>query len=246
MLACFAAEIISSSVASSFPNKILIVEDEKNLARFVELELKHEGYETEVHYNGRTGLEAALSGEWDAILLDLMLPELNGLEVCRRIRQTKNTPIIMMTARDSVIDRVSGLDHGADDYIVKPFAIEELLARLRALLRRIDIEGDKNITKQTTINYRDLTIEKENRIVRRGEEIIELTKREYELLLILMENINVVLSRDVLLNKVWGYEIEVETNVVDVYIRYLRNKIDVSGDDSYIQTVRGTGYVMRS
>ena len=227
-------------------NKILIVEDEKNLARFVELELKHEGYETEVHYNGRTGLEAALSGDWDAILLDLMLPELNGLEVCRRIRQTKNTPIIMMTARDSVIDRVSGLDHGADDYIVKPFAIEELLARLRALLRRIDIEGDKNITKQTTINYRDLIIEKENRVVRRGEEIIELTKREYELLLILMENINVVLSRDVLLNKVWGYEIEVETNVVDVYIRYLRNKIDVPGEDSYIQTVRGTGYVMRS
>jgi DNA-binding response OmpR family regulator len=191
-------------------------------------------------------IEAALSGDWDAILLDLMLPELNGLEVCRRIRQSKNTPIIMMTARDSVIDRVSGLDHGADDYIVKPFAIEELLARLRALLRRIDIEGDKNITKQTTINYRDLTIEKENRVVRRGEEIIELTKREYELLLILMENINVVLSRDVLLNKVWGYEIEVETNVVDVYIRYLRNKIDVSGEDSYIQTVRGTGYVMRS
>ncbi|MGO3732977.1 MAG: response regulator transcription factor [Vagococcus sp.] len=227
-------------------NNILIIEDEKNLARFVELELKHEGYDTQVHYNGRTGLEAALSEEWDAILLDLMLPELNGLEVCRRIRQVTNTPIIMMTARDSVIDRVSGLDHGADDYIVKPFAIEELLARLRALLRRIDIEGDKNITKQTTITYRDLTIEKENRVVRRGDEIIELTKREYELLLILMENINVVLSRDVLLNKVWGYEIEVETNVVDVYIRYLRNKIDVPGEDSYIQTVRGTGYVMRS
>ncbi|SLM86743.1 DNA-binding heavy metal response regulator [Vagococcus fluvialis bH819] len=216
------------------------------MARFVELELKHEGYETEVHYNGRNGLEAALSEDWDAILLDLMLPELNGLEVCRRIRQAKNTPIIMMTARDSVIDRVSGLDHGADDYIIKPFAIEELLARLRALLRRIDIEGDKNITKQTTITYRDLTIEKENRVVRRNSEIIELTKREYELLLILMENVNVVLSRDVLLNKVWGYEIEVETNVVDVYIRYLRNKIDVPGDDSYIQTVRGTGYVMRS
>ncbi|AQP53027.1 DNA-binding response regulator [Vagococcus penaei] len=227
-------------------NKILIIEDEKNLARFVELELKHEGYETEVHYNGRTGLEAAVEGDWEAILLDLMLPELNGLEVCRRIRQVKNTPIIMMTARDSVIDRVSGLDHGADDYIVKPFAIEELLARLRALLRRIDIEGDKNVTKQTTLTYRDLTIEKENRVVRRGDEIIELTKREYELLLILMENINVVLSRDVLLNKVWGYEIEVETNVVDVYIRYLRNKIDVAGEDSYIQTVRGTGYVMRS
>ena len=225
---------------------ILIIEDEKNLARFVELELKHEGYFTEVHYNGRTGLDAALSKEWDAILLDLMLPELNGLEVCRRVRQTKNTPIIMMTARDSVIDRVSGLDHGADDYIVKPFAIEELLARLRALLRRIDIEGDKNVVKQTTLTYRDLTIEKENRVVRRGSEMIELTKREYELLLTLMENINVVLASDVLLNKVWGYETEVETNVVDVYIRFLRNKIDVAGEESYIQTVRGTGYVMRS
>lgn len=227
-------------------NNILIIEDEKNLARFVELELKHEGYNTEVHANGRTGLEAALEKEWDAILLDLMLPELNGLEVARRVRATKNTPIIMMTARDSVIDRVSGLDHGADDYIVKPFAIEELLARLRALLRRIDIESDKNISKQTTVTYRDLVIEKENRVVRRNTEIIELTKREYELLLALMENVNVVLARDVLLNKVWGYETQVETNVVDVYIRYLRNKIDRPGDESYIQTVRGTGYVMRS
>lgn len=225
---------------------ILIIEDEKNLARFVELELKHEGYDTEVHYNGRTGLDAALNNDWDAILLDLMLPELNGLEICRRVRQIKNTPIIMMTARDSVIDRVSGLDHGADDYIVKPFAIEELLARLRALLRRIDIEGDKNSGKQTTLNYRDLVIEKENRVVRRGAEVIELTKREYELLLTLMENVNVVLSREVLLKKVWGYQTEIETNVVDVYIRYLRNKIDLPDEESYIQTVRGTGYVMRS
>ncbi|MFD1317869.1 response regulator transcription factor [Loigolactobacillus zhaoyuanensis] len=227
-------------------SKVLIIEDEKNLARFVELELKHEGYETTVHYNGRTGLDAALSSDWDAILLDLMLPELNGLEVCRRVRQVKNTPIIMMTARDSVIDRVSGLDHGADDYIVKPFAIEELLARLRALLRRIDIEGEQNNAKQTTVSYRDLTVEKENRVVKRGNETIDLTKREYELLLTLMENVNVVLGRDVLLNKVWGYESEVETNVVDVYIRYLRNKIDRKGEESYIQTVRGTGYVMRS
>ena len=224
-------------------SKILIIEDEKNLARFVELELKHEGYETEVHFNGRTGLEAALAEDWDAILLDLMLPELNGLEVCRRVRQVKNTPIIMMTARDSVIDRVSGLDHGADDYIVKPFAIEELLARLRALLRRISIEGENNTAKQTTIN---LVIEKENRVVRRGDDIIELTKREYELLLTLMENVNVVLARDVLLSKVWGYNSDVETNVVDVYVRYIRNKIDRPGEPSYIQTVRGTGYVMRS
>lgn len=227
-------------------SKILIIEDEKNLARFVELELKHEGYETEVHFNGRTGLEAALAEDWDAILLDLMLPELNGLEVCRRVRQVKNTPIIMMTARDSVIDRVSGLDHGADDYIVKPFAIEELLAHLRALLRRISIEGENNTAKQTTIKYRDLVIEKENRVVRRGDDIIELTKREYELLLTLMENVNVVLARDVLLSKVWGYNSDVETNVVDVYVRYIRNKIDRPGEPSYIQTVRGTGYVMRS
>ena len=227
-------------------SKILIIENEKNLARFVELELKHEGYETEVHFNGRTGLEAALAEDWDAILLDLMLPELNGLEVCRRVRQVKNTPIIMMTARDSVIDRVSGLDHGADDYIVKPFAIEELLARLRALLRRISIEGENNTAKQTTIKYRDLVIEKENRVVRRGDDIIELTKREYELLLTLMEYVNVVLARDVLLSKVWGYNFDVETNVVDVYVRYIRNKIDRPGEPSYIQTVRGTGYVMRS
>ncbi|WP_404388779.1 response regulator transcription factor [Ligilactobacillus animalis] len=227
-------------------SKILIIEDEENLAHFVELELKHEGYETYACESGRTGLEVALSEEWDAILLDLMLPDLNGLEVCRRVRQVKNTPIIMMTARDSVIDRVSGLDHGADDYMIKPFAIEELLARLRAVLRRVDLESEYNSSKQTTVSYRDLVIEKENRVVRRGDEIIELTKREYELLLTLMENVNVVLARDVLLKEVWGYESQIETNVVDVYIRYLRNKIDRPGEDSYIQTVRGTGYVMRS
>lgn len=227
-------------------SKILIIEDEENLAHFVELELKHEGYETYACESGRTGLEVALSEEWDAILLDLMLPDLNGLEVCRRVRQVKNTPIIMMTARDSVIDRVSGLDHGADDYVIKPFAIEELLARLRAVLRRVDLESEYNSSKQTTVSYRDLVIEKENRVVRRGDEIIELTKREYELLLTLMESVNVVLARDVLLKEVWGYESQIETNVVDVYIRYLRNKIDRPGEDSYIQTVRGTGYVMRS
>ena len=163
-------------------SRILIIEDEKNLARFVELELKHEGYDIQVEYNGRKGLDAALAEDFDAILLDLMLPELNGLEVCRRVREVKNTPIIMMTARDSVIDRVSGLDHGADDYIVKPFAIEELLARLRALLRRIDLESEQQSTKQTTVTYKDLTIEKENLVVKRGDEVINLTKREYELL----------------------------------------------------------------
>lgn len=227
-------------------SRILIIEDEKNLARFVELELKHEGYDTQVELNGRTGLQAALDENFDVILLDLMLPELNGMEVARRLREKKNTPIIIMTARDSVIDRVSGFDHGADDYIVKPFAIEELLARIRALLRRIQIENDQQKNNKKSVTFKDLTIEKESRIVRRGDEVINLTKREYELLLTLMENVDVVLARDVLLTKVWGYDSEVETNVVDVYIRYLRNKIDRPGENSYIQTVRGTGYVMRS
>lgn len=217
----------------------------KNLARFVELELKHENYNVTIAHDGREGLELALEGEWDAILLDLMLPSLNGIEICRRIRQQEQqTPIIMLTARDSVIDRVSGLDHGADDYIVKPFAIEELLARLRSLLRRV--ENAEPAQKQTKLSYRDLNVEKESRMVLVGEEVIELTKREYDLLLTLMENINIVLTREVLLNKVWGYETEVETNVVDVYVRYLRNKIDRPGEESYIQTVRGTGYVMRT
>ena len=227
-------------------SRILIIEDEENLAKFVEMELKHEGYETDVELDDRAGLQAALNQDFDLILLDLMLPELNGIEVARRVRELKNTPIIIMTARDSVIDRVSGFDHGADDYIVKPFAIEELLARVRALLRRINIEDSSNKEHQTTVQYKDLTIEKENRVVRRGDEVINLTKREYELLLILMENINVVMSRKELLSKVWGYDSKVETNVVDVYIRYLRNKIDRPGEKSYIQTVRGTGYVIRS
>ena len=228
-------------------HRVLIIEDEKNLARFVDLELQHEGYETAICHDGRKGLETALNQEWDVILLDLMLPELNGLEVCRRMRPIKDTPIIIMTARDSVIDRVSGLDQGADDYIVKPFAIEELLARLRALFRRIDHnKEEKNQSQQSSVKYRNLVIEKKGRIVKRDDQVIDLTKREYELLLYLMENLNTVMSREVLLDKVWGYKTEVETNVVDVYIRYLRNKIDVPGKDSYIQTVRGTGYVMRT
>ena len=193
--------------------------------------------------DGREGLQSALQEDCDVVLLDLMLPSLNGMEVCRRLRQEKDTPIIMITARDSVIDRVSGLDHGADDYIVKPFAIEELLARLRSIFRRIEIHDPK--IQLTSYTFRDLFVEKESRIVKKNDKIIDVTKREYDLLLTLLENKNIVMTREVLLNKVWGYETEVETNVVDVYIRYLRNKIDNPGEESYIQTVRGTGYVMR-
>lgn len=230
-------------------SKILIIEDEKNLARFVELELQHEKYDTTVESNGRKGLDLALRDNYDAILLDLMLPDLNGLEIARRVRQENTTPIIMMTARDSVIDRVSGLDHGADDYIVKPFAIEELLARLRAVLRRVQIEkraSGEAAGVQRVIRFNDLTIETANRIVHRGDKTVDLTKREYNLLMTLIEHKNNVVTREQLLKKIWGSDSKIETNVVEVYVRYLRNKIDVPGRSSYIKTVRGTGYMVRT
>lgn len=221
--------------------EILIIEDEKNMARFIELELKFEGYACQIAYDGRTGLEMALNQDFDVILLDLMLPSINGIEVCRRIRALKTTPIIMLTARDSVLDRVSGLDSGADDYISKPFAIEELLARIRAVLRRRPQETETH----KILKFKEIEVDTDARIVKRGEHIIDLTKREYDLLLVFLQNINRVLTREVLLEKVWGYEAFAETNVVDVYIRYLRNKIDDKNQESLIQTVRGTGYVMR-
>ncbi|HEP1361051.1 TPA: two-component system response regulator CovR [Streptococcus pyogenes ABC020050866] len=223
--------------------KILIIEDEKNLARFVSLELQHEGYEVIVEVNGREGLETALEKEFDLILLDLMLPEMDGFEVIRRLQTEKTTYIMMMTARDSIMDVVAGLDRGADDYIVKPFAIEELLARIRAIFRRQDIESEKKVPSQGI--YRDLVLNPQNRSVNRGDDEISLTKREYDLLNILMTNMNRVMTREELLSNVWKYDEAVETNVVDVYIRYLRGKIDIPGKESYIQTVRGMGYVIR-
>ncbi|HER4153192.1 TPA: two-component system response regulator CovR [Streptococcus pyogenes] len=223
--------------------KILIIEDEKNLARFVSLELQHEGYEVIVEVNGREGLETALEKEFDLILLDLMLPEIDGFEVTRRLQTEKTTYIMMMTARDSIMDVVAGLDRGADDYIVKPFAIEELLARIRAIFRRQDIESEKKVPSQGI--YRDLVLNPQNRSVNRGDDEISLTKREYDLLNILMTNMNRVMTREELLSNVWKYDEAVETNVVDVYIRYLRGKIDIPGKESYIQTVRGMGYVIR-
>ncbi|HER2604958.1 TPA: two-component system response regulator CovR [Streptococcus pyogenes] len=223
--------------------KILIIEDEKNLARFVSLELQHEGYEVIVEVNGREGLETALEKEFDLILLDLMLPEMDGFEVTRRLQTEKTTYIMMMTARDSIMGVVAGLDRGADDYIVKPFAIEELLARIRAIFRRQDIESEKKVPSQGI--YRDLVLNPQNRSVNRGDDEISLTKREYDLLNILMTNMNRVMTREELLSNVWKYDEAVETNVVDVYIRYLRGKIDIPGKESYIQTVRGMGYVIR-
>lgn len=224
--------------------KILIIEDEKNLARFVSLELLHEGYDVVVETNGREGLDTALEKDFDLILLDLMLPEMDGFEITRRLQAEKTTYIMMMTARDSVMDIVAGLDRGADDYIVKPFAIEELLARVRAISRRQEIET-KTKEKGDSGSFRDLSLNTHNRSVMRGDEEISLTKREFDLLNVLMTNMNRVMTREELLEHVWKYDVAAETNVVDVYIRYLRGKIDIPGRESYIQTVRGMGYVIR-
>lgn len=220
--------------------KILIVEDEKNISRFLELELKHEQFETMVAYDGRLGLELATSHNFDCILLDVMLPELNGIEVCRRIRKVSDVPIILLTARDAVMDRVAGLDAGADDYIVKPFAIEELLARIRSILRRIQPFQ----TKVQQLQVRDLVIDPQAYEVYFNGEKLELTRKEYDLLKLLVENSNRVCTRELILESVWGFESEVETNVVDVYIRHLRTKLQTE-DQPYIETVRGVGYVVR-
>ncbi|MFT8349828.1 response regulator transcription factor [Clostridium saccharoperbutylacetonicum] len=222
--------------------KILIVEDDEKLARFVELELVHEGYEILKADNGRTGLEIAENGQADLMLLDIMIPEINGLEVLRRIRKVSDLPVIMLTARDAVMDKVSGLDAGADDYITKPFAIEELLARIRSALKR-QMGSEKRDSEIISCGL--LSLDKIRHKVMYDNTEIELTNREFMLLKILLENKNIVLSRDILMEKVCGYDFIGETNVIDVYIRYLRTKIDDSFKIKIISTVRGVGYVIK-
>ncbi len=222
--------------------RILLVEDEEKLARFVELELTHEGYQVEKAFDGRTGLEKAEAGGFDLVLLDIMLPELNGLEVLRRLRREENAvPVIMLTARDAVMDKVTGLDMGADDYITKPFSIEELLARIRAALRKQSAQKKE----ESVLSCGDLTVDVSRHRVTRGGKEIELTSREFSLLQYFMENKTIVLSRDQVLEQVWGYGYLGETNVVDVYVRYLRGKIDEGFEPKLLQTVRGVGYVLR-
>lgn len=223
--------------------KILIIEDEEKIVRFIELELKYEGYEVEKAYNGRDGLELALTQSFDLILLDIMLPTLNGIEVLRRIRKVSDIPIILLTARDSVVDKVSGLDGGADDYITKPFAIEELLARIRAALR---IKAGENNTRTSSgITVGALSLDSIKREVKVNENLIDLTKREFDLLQHLLENKNIVISRETLLQDIWGYDFAGETNAVDVYVRYLRAKIEEPFKLKFIHTVRGVGYVIK-
>lgn len=231
--------------------KILIIEDEEKIARFIELELAHEGYEIQKSFNGREGLEMVENGHFDLVLLDIMLPELNGLEVLRRIRKNSDIPVIMLTARDAVMDKVSGLDMGADDYITKPFAIEELLARIRVALKRrkaFDISNDNssnNTILHDTLTSGKLTLDKSSHQVTYDDNPIELTNREFLLLQVLLENKSIVLSRDTLLEKVWGYDYMGETNVVDVYVYYLRSKIDDVIGEKIIETIRGVGYVIK-
>ena len=215
--------------------KILLVEDEEKLARMVELELRYEGYEVGKANNGRTGLDMALSGEYALVLLDIMLPQMTGMEVLRRLRRESAIPVIMLTARDSVIDKVSGLDSGADDYITKPFAIEELLARIRAALRK---QPAAPAVQKLTAGPLVMDVD-------RHEVRVDLTKKEFDLLQHLLENKGRVLSREVLLDGVWGFDFVGETNSVDVYIRFLRSKIDESFGVKLIHTVRGVGYVIR-
>ena len=220
---------------------ILIIEDEEAIARFVELELRHEGYAVEKAGDGRTGLELALSGRFDLVLLDLMLPELSGMEVIRRLRRESQTPVIMLTARDTVMDKVYGLDMGADDYITKPFAIEELLARIRNALRKRPAAAEK--TELLTCGPVAMDVAR-HQVTCAGKPV-DLTGREFDVLKLLLENQQIVLSRETFLTRVWGYDYMGETNVVDVYIRYLRSKLDDVCGVALIHTVRGVGYVLR-
>ena len=222
--------------------KILLVEDEEKLARFVELELCYEGYTVAKAFNGRAGLEMATQGDFDLVLLDIMLPELSGMEVLRRLRRTSQMPVIMLTARDEVTDKVSGLDQGADDYITKPFAIEELLARIRTALRKN--AGTKQNDSETLSNQ-GLTLDIKRHAVTVNGASVELTKREFDLLHYLLKNTGIVVTREALLENVWDYDFDGGTNAVDVYIRFLRGKIDEAFDFKLIHTVRGVGYVIK-
>lgn len=221
--------------------RILVIEDEVKIARFLELELTHEGYEVELAHEGREGYEKAITGKAELIILDLMLPGLSGIEICRRVRKESDVPIIMLTAKDDVSDKVMGLDSGADDYMTKSFAIEELLARIRVILKRRGKKEDQN----NVLEAGPLSLFKdEYRVTLKGTEIA-LSKKEFELLAYLMENKGIVLSREKILDHVWGYDYFGDTNVTDVYIKYLRNKIDQKYGVLFIHTVRGVGYLFK-
>ena len=223
--------------------RIFIVEDERRIARFLQIELEHEGYETEMEDNGERALERIVQGNYDLVLLDVMLPGMDGMEICRRVREVSQVPIIMLTARDEVEDKVAGLDIGADDYMTKPFAIQELLARIRNALRKHRATDESPEGEKLTV--KDLIMYPSRYEVTVQGEDVQLTKKEYSLLEYMLRNKRTVLTRDQILQEVWGYDYTGDTNVVDVYIRYLRAKIDDRFNQKYIWTVRGVGYVVK-
>ena len=225
-------------------NRILVIDDDRNSVRFLQLELEHEGYVVEKEYDGLRGLQRATQEKFDLILLDIMLPGLDGMEVLERFRRSSSdTPVIMLTAKDAVSDKVQGLDGGADDYLTKPFAIEELLARMRAALKKSGHSGDE---RNKVLKIGRLTADRATREVSYDGQPVQLTKREFDLLCYLMENHDIVCSRDKLMEKVWEYDFSGETNLVDVYIRYLRNKIDYRFHIELIHTIRGVGYIIKA
>jgi two-component system response regulator MprA len=222
-------------------SKILLVEDEPQIAAFIRRGLQREGYNVIVAADGENGLDLAFAELPDLIILDVMLPGIDGLSVCRQIREGElQTPILMLTAKDAVPDRVAGLEAGADDYLVKPFAFEELLARVRALgRRRAPIESDAPLT------FGDLTLDPTTRMARRGERNIELTAKEYDLLELFMRHPKQVLTRDQIYDRIWGYDFGGESNIIEVYIRYLRSKLEANNEPRLLHTVRGVGYALR-
>jgi two-component system response regulator ArlR len=228
----------------TFIKKILVIEDEVKIARFLQLELEHEGYSVTLSHDGREGLNLATNDTFDLIILDVMLPSLNGMEILRRVRLASSVPVIMLTAKDDVTDKVMGLDLGAQDYMTKPFAIEELLARIRVIFKlKQPALSTPNALKILTVN--SLTLNEEKFEVHYENTPIPLTKKEFELLRYLMINKNLVLSRENILENVWGYEYMGDTNIVDVYIRYLRSKIDQKFEVKIIHTIRGMGYQIK-
>jgi two-component system response regulator MprA len=218
---------------------ILVVEDDHGIADTLRRGLIFEGYRVTVAYDGQAALASARDQPPDLVVLDWMLPGLDGLEVCKRLRAASDVPILMLTAKDSIPDRVEGLDAGADDYLVKPFAFDELLARVRALLRRA------GPSQPEVLRFADLELDLGTRQAHRGDKTIELTAKEYELLELFMRNPRTVLTRDVIFDRVWGYDFGGESNIIEVYVRYLRRKIEADGLPRLIQTVRGMGYVLR-
>ena len=227
--------------AVSEKQKILVVDDDQHIAELISLYLMKDGYDTQEVYDGKKALEAVTTYHPNLILLDLMLPGLTGIEICRRVRKFSNVPIIMLTAKDETMDKVAGLDSGADDYLTKPFAIEELLARMRVAFKHAHAGGAKKVI----LEVQGVEIDTDKRMVTVNGTVVDLTKKEYELLLYLVQNKNIVLSREQILNEVWGYSYIGETNVVDVYIRYLRSKIDEAFGIKYIHTIRGVGYYVK-